>query len=99
MDRYTAMPFTMLDPEAADPSDRGGHVVRPLASRDPGTQVDQGMTSRIALPVPGSSPSDGHLELDHRLEPVDVGTFKEAGLDQAHGSRRIARSRRLDCSA
>ena len=53
-------------------------------------EVDQRVASRIALAVPGPAPPDGDLELDHRLEPVDVRTFEQAGLDQAHGPGRIA---------
>ena len=53
-------------------------------------EVDQRVAPGIALPVPGPAPPDGDLELDHRLQPVDVGAFEEAGLDQSHGPGRIA---------
>ena len=55
------------------------------------------MPAGIALAVPGPPPADGDLELDHRLEPVDVRAFEQAGLDQSHGPGRIARCQRLDC--
>ena len=60
---------------------RGGHV---------GAEVDERVAARVALAVPGPPPADGDLELDHRLEPVDVRTFEQADLDQAHGPGRIA---------
>jgi hypothetical protein len=99
MDRHSTTPFAVLDPETTDPGDGGRHDVRPLAGRHAGTEVDEGVASRIALPVPGPPPPDGDLQFDHRFEPVDVGTFEEAGLDHTHGSGRIASWRRLDCVA
>jgi len=69
-----------------------------VAWRHARAQVDQGMAARIALAVPRPAPADGDLQLDHRLEPVDVGTFEQAGLDQAHGPGRIASARGLDCA-
>ena len=44
----------------------------------------------IALAVPGPPPADGDLELDHRLEPVDVRALEQADLDESHGPGRIA---------
>ena len=67
------------------------------ASRARGTaraEVDERVAARVALAVPGPAPADGDLELDHRLEPVDVGAFEQADLDQAHGPGRIASARR-----
>jgi len=65
--------------------------------RDGRAKVDECVPPGIALAVPGPTPPDGDLELDHRLQPVDVGAFEEAGLDQSHGPGRIARWQRLDC--
>ncbi len=48
------------------------------------------MPAWIALAVERPSAADGELQLDHRLEPVDVGSLEEAGLDQTHGPGRIA---------
>ena len=48
-------------------------------------EVDERVAPGIALPVPGPPPADRDLDLDHRLEPVDVGTLEQADLDQAHG--------------
>ena len=93
MDRQPAAALAVVGAQPADPGDDGGDAVRPVAGGHRRPQVDQGVRSRVALPVPGPAPSDGDLELDHRLEPVDVGTFKEAGLDQAHGPGRIASRR------
>ena len=55
------------------------------------------MATGIALAVPGPPPPDGDLQLDHRLQPVDVGSLEQADLDQSHGPGRIAtrRPRRL----
>ena len=66
-------------------------AIRPVAGGHVGAEVDQRVAPRIALPVPGPPPADGELELDHRLEPVDIRTFEQAGLDQTHGPGRIAR--------
>ena len=52
------------------------------------------MAAGVALAVPRPAPADRDLELDHRLEPVDVGAFEQAGLDQSHGPGRIARCQR-----
>ena len=63
------------------------------ASRGPGPRAPSrtsACVARVALAVERSPPADGELQLDHRLQPVDVGTFEEAGLDQSHGPRRIA---------
>ena len=56
----------------------------------PAPEVDERVAPGIALAVPGPPPPDGDLDLDHRLEPVDVGAFEQAGLDQSHGPGRIA---------
>ena len=47
------------------------------------------VAARVALAVPGPPPADGDLQLDHRLEPVDVGALEESDLDQSHGPGRI----------
>jgi len=44
----------------------------------------------IAAAVPGSAAADRDLDLDHRLQPVDVGAFEQANLDESHGAARIA---------
>src|SRR6478752_7223855 len=80
----------MIGPQPADPGDDGRDPVGSLAGGHVRTEVDERVTARIALAVPGPPPADGDLELDHRLEPVDVGTFEQASLDQAHGPGRIA---------
>ena len=93
MDRQPAPALAVVGAQAADPGDDGGHAVGPVARGHGRPEVDEGVPPRIALPVPGPPPADGDLELDHRLEPVDVGTFEQAGLDQAHGPGRIASRR------
>src|SRR4051812_35685014 len=90
MDDDPATSFPVVDAEPANPGHDGGDAVGPVAGRNMGTEVDEHVPLRIALPVPGAAPPEGDLDLDDRLEPVDVGTFKQAGLDQSHGPGRIA---------
>ena len=88
--REAAPTLGVVDAQAPDPADHCGHRVRPLAGGDVGAQVDERMPAGVALAVPGSAPADGDLELDHRLEPVDIRALEQAGLDQTHGPGRIA---------
>ena len=64
-------------------ADDRGDGVGPVAGRDGGAEADQRVAARVALAVPGPPPADGDLELDHRLEPVDIGP----------SSRRVSTSR------
>ena len=61
--------------------------------RHPRPEPDERMPRRVALAVEGPTPADGELELDHRLQPVDVGSLQQTGLDQSHGPRRIPSGR------
>src|SRR6478736_665571 len=94
MDGHAAAALPVIGTQPAHPADRGRDRVGPVADGDRRAEVDQGMASGVALPVPRPSAADRDLELDHRLQPVDVGAFEEAGLDQSHGPGRIARCRR-----
>ncbi len=94
VDRQPAAALAVVRPQAPDPGDRRGDRVGPVTSRDIGAEVDERVAPGIALPVPRPAAPDGELELDHRLEPVDVRTFEQAGLDQTHGPGRIARCQR-----
>src|SRR5512143_2885742 len=76
--------------QAPDPRDDGRDAVRPVSRWHGGTQLHQGVPPGVALAVERAPTPDGELELDHRLEPVDVGPFEESGLDQSHGPGRIA---------
>ena len=96
MDAQAAAPLVVLEPEPPDPAGDGGHPVGPVARRDRRPEMDQRMSTGVALAVPRPATADGDLELDHRLEPIDVGTFEQTGLDQAHGPGRIASARGLD---
>ena len=96
MDRQPAPAFAVLQPQASDPGHDARHVVRPLAGRDVGSQPDQGVASGIALAVPGPALADGHLELDHRLQPVDIRALEQSRLHQSHGPGRIASRHGLD---
>src|SRR4051794_40782160 len=91
MDGDAARALAMVCAQPADPRHDGGDALRPLRRWHVRTEPNQRVTPGIALAVPRPPPADGDLELDHRLEPVDVRTFEEAGLDQAHGPGRIAR--------
>ena len=90
MDGQAAAALAVVDPQPADPGDDRGD--RDPASRGPGRARRAGRArgARIALAVPGPAPADGDLELDHRLEPVDVRALEQADLDQSHGPGRIA---------
>ena len=96
MHGQTPTPFAVVGAQTADPADHRGDAVRPVAGRDMGAEMDQGVAPRVALAIEGPSPADGELQLDHRLKPVDVGPFEESGLDQSHGSGRIASGGGLD---
>jgi hypothetical protein len=91
MDGETAAALAMVDPQATDPRGGRGDGIGPLTGGNVRAQLDEGVATRVPLAVPRPAPPDGELELDHRLEPVDVGTVKQASLDQAHGPGRIAR--------
>ena len=90
MDRQPGPALAVVGAQSADPGDDRRDAVGPVAGRDVGAEPDQRVAARIALAVPGPAPPDGDLELDHRLEPVDVGAFEESDLDQSHGPGRIA---------
>ena len=93
MDRYAAPAFAVIDPQPADPGHDGSDRVRALVDGDVRTKQDQGVATRVTLAVPRAPSPDGDLDLDHRLEPVDVRSLEEADLDQSHGLGRIARAR------
>ena len=86
MDRHAATTLVVIDAQAADPGDEGIDRQRPRSCRDRGAQMDEGVTRRAALAVPGPTPPDGDLELDDRLEPVDVRALEESDLDLTHRS-------------
>ena len=60
-----------------------------LARRHGRAETDERMPSRVAHPVPRPPPTDRDLDLDHRLEPVDIRALEQADLDQSHGPGRI----------
>ena len=90
MDEDTAATFTVIGAQSTDPSDHGGNRVRPAARRDGRTELHEGVPARVALAIPGPAPTDCHLDLYHRLEPVDVRPVQQADLDQSHRAGRIA---------
>src|SRR6185503_17406534 len=87
--------LAVVGAQPPDPRDGRSDRIRPGSRRDGGTKSHERVAARLALPVERTSPSEGELDLDHRLEPVDVGSFEQADFDQAHGPGRIASG--LDC--
>ena len=55
-----------------------------------GAELDKGVLLRLTTAVPRATPADRDLDLDHRLEPVQVWSIEQADLDQAHSPARIA---------
>src|SRR3954454_17364021 len=90
MDREPTDAFAVIGPEPADPMDQAVDRKRPAVRGYGGAQADERVSPRAPLPVPRPTASDRHLDLDHRLEPVDVRSIEEADLDHAHGRPRIA---------
>ena len=90
MDGQPAPAFAVFDPQSADPGHDRGDVVGPVAGGDVGAEADQRMATGIALAVPRPALADGDLELDHRLQPVDIRALEQTRLDQSHGPGRIA---------
>ena len=91
MDGEPAAALAVVRPQAAQPLDDADQVIGPVPGGHVGAEPDEGMAPGRPLAVPGPATADGDLELDHRLEPVDVGALEQAGLDHAHGPGRIAR--------
>src|SRR5439155_26606434 len=81
--------FTVIDPQSADPANELLDRERPIADRYMRSEVDEGVAGGTALSVPGPSPADRELDLDRRLEPVDIRALEQADLDESHGSARI----------
>src|SRR5204862_3817721 len=72
MDGDPAPPLAVIDPQPADPAHELLDRKRPVAGRDTGSEMDEGVAGGAALPVPGSASSDRQFDLDRRLEPVDI---------------------------
>lgn len=90
MDGETRSTLTVICAQSSDPGHDRGDAIGPVTRRHGRPEMHQGVSAWVALPVPGSTTPDGDLELDHRFEPVDVGTLEQADLDKAHGPGRIA---------
>ena len=84
--RYDAV----VDPQPADPGDDRRDGIGPVARSHRCTEADDGVPARVALAVPGPPSAERQLDLDHRLEPVDVRPLQHPDLDQPHGPGRIA---------
>ncbi len=84
-------PLGVIRAQPPDPGDERGDIVWPLANRDGAPEVDQRMTARFPLPVPGPPSADRKLDLGHRREPVDRGSLEQPDFHDAHGPGRIAR--------
>ena len=81
--------FAVCRAKAARPPCERLDRFRPLTLREAGTEVNEGVAGGYPLAEPCPAPTDGHLDLDHRLQPVDIGSLQEACLDQSHSPRRI----------
>ena len=79
----------VVDAQASDPVDEGVDLGRPVPSRNVDAEVDEGVAARRSLAVPRPPTPDRDLDLDHRLEPIDIGSLEESDLDLSHGSARI----------
>jgi hypothetical protein len=90
MDEDARATLAVVGAQSACPGDDRGDRVRPIPRRDSGAQLDEGVAPRVALAVPGPTPAHRHLDLHHRLKPVDVGPVQQADLDQSHRPGRIA---------
>ena len=91
MDHDTRPTLVVVDPQPPDPVDEGVDLGRPIAPRDVNTEMNEGVAARSSLAIPGPPPADGDFDLDHRLEPIDVGSLEEPDLDLSHGPARITR--------
>ena len=76
MDDDAGATLIVIDAEAPDPVDEGIDLGRPLTPRYVDTEMDQCVTAGRPLAVPRPPPADRDLDLDHRLEPIDVGTLE-----------------------
>jgi glutamate carboxypeptidase len=94
MDGEAAPALVMVDAQSADPADDRRDRIGPGSRRHDCSQLDERMAARVPLAIPGAPAPDGQLELDHRFEPVDVGSLEQADLDQSHGQARIPMRRR-----
>jgi hypothetical protein len=90
MDGDAACALVVLRPEPPDPRHEGGDGIGPVAGGNGFAEPDQGVAAGHPLAVPGTAPAERDLDLHRGLEAVDVGSVKQADLDQAHGPRRIA---------
>ena len=59
--------------------------VGPVAAPAPCARGGRRRRSRVRDPCQVLRAPDGDLDLDHRLEPVDVGSLEQSDLDQSHG--------------
>ena len=84
VDQQRALVLAVVRAQPARPGGHLGDGVRPVARRDRAGHVDEGVGRGHPLAAPGPRPADGELDLDHRLEPVDVGTVVQADLHESH---------------
>jgi len=90
MDANAADALVLLPAEAPRPAGDRRHAFRPLPLGNARSEANKRVLSRLALAEPGPSPPDRDLDLDHRLQPVDVGALQESDLDKSHDPGRIA---------
>ena len=88
MDLARSTVLAVVGAKTAGPGDEVFDRIGPLARRHLAPEVDDAV-ARGPRSLPGLRAPDGDLDLDHRHEPVDVGSLEESDLDQPHGPARI----------
>ncbi len=79
------MPSPCSAPKASCPARDRLDPVRPVAFGNRRPQAHERIAGGNAVSVPRSPATDPDLDLDHRLQPVDVRTLEEADFDETHG--------------
>ena len=72
MDGDPTASLAMLRAESAGPVHDGFDLAGPCPTGNGDGEADEGVPSGCPLAVPRPPPADRNLDLDHRLEPVDI---------------------------
>src|SRR5438309_11085679 len=96
MDLNAATSLAVVVTKPTNPGDERVDRHRSLPSGDDGAEANERVPARTPLAVPGAASPDGNLQLDHRLEPVDVRALEQPNLNETHRPRRIASGDRAE---